>query len=326
MAVAEHPARIKLGLEEISPHVKDRVSSGQQVVYFSVLKRAAVRAPKKMEYCSSRMGAIFDHSTAVAAPAPKSPAHRYAVELFRGTRHEPICSAGEWVRMVDGPVQRSLLALVVMLSVLGSLRPARSADLPPVQQTPDYQYLTPAPPPAPPAAALSPDLFDPHGFEFRFGGFAHGVGGAEQGTVDLNPEIVFPRLPFGQGYWWNVLIPRPHAGGLINLEGRTSAVYAGALWTFPLPHRFFAELFLDGDKHDGYVINPPPGHSGLGCPYLFHDGGSLGYNLTQNWSVMFTFDHQSNGHAIFGTACDGMGSNTRNPGINDYGLRIGYAF
>jgi hypothetical protein len=31
-------------------------------------------------------------------------------------------------------------------------------------------------------------------------------------------------------------------------------------------------------------------------------------------------------HGIFDTECDGMGANTRNPGINDYGLRFGYAF
>ena len=41
---------------------------------------------------------------------------------------------------------------------------------------------------------------------------------------------------------------------------------------------------------------------------------------------MFTFDHQSNGHAVFGTQCDGLGSSTPNQGINDYGLRIGYSF
>ncbi len=41
---------------------------------------------------------------------------------------------------------------------------------------------------------------------------------------------------------------------------------------------------------------------------------------------MFTFDHQSNGHDEFGTQCHGLGANTPNPGINDYGLRIGYSF
>ena len=210
-------------------------------------------------------------------------------------------------------VQRARLpALVVMLAMMGALGSANSADLP---------STTPSPPDAAPAPS-----FDPQNFELRFGAFAHGVGGAERGTYDLNPEVVFPGLPFGQGQWWSALIPRAHIGGLINLEGRTSAAYAGGLWTIPLPYRFFAELFIDGDKHDGYLADPPPGRSGLGCPYLFHAGGSLGYRVSAHWSVMFTFDHQSNGHGVFGTECDGMGSYTHNPGINDYGLRAGYAF
>jgi lipid A 3-O-deacylase len=213
-----------------------------------------------------------------------------------------------------------------MLAVMVSLRPASSADLPSEQPAPNYPASTPPPAISPPVAYLPPDVFDPRSFELRFGAFAHGVGGVEQGTVDLNPEFVFPRLPFGEAYWWSVLLPRPHVGGLINLEGRTSAVYAGGLWTFPLPHRFFAELFLDGEKHDGYLNDPPPDRAGLGCPYLFHAGGSLGYSLSRQWSLMFTFDHQSNGHHVFGTECDGMGGNTSNPGINDYGLRVGYSF
>ena len=114
---------------------------------------------------------------------------------------------------------------------------------------------------------------------------------------------------------------------MLNLDGRTSSVYAGALWTFPLPHHFFAELFFDGEAHNGYLTpDAPPGHSDLGCRYMFHDGGSLGYKFSPRWTLMFTFDHQSNGRDEFGTQCDGLGANTPNQGVNDYGLRIGYSF
>jgi lipid A 3-O-deacylase len=205
-------------------------------------------------------------------------------------------------------------------------RPASGADLPPATPA----YLPPTPPPTLNLQTVNStsgsDIFDPRSFQLRFGAFAHGVGGIEQGTYDLSPEIVFPAFPLGQGQWWSVLIPRPHVGGLVNLEGKTSSIYGGALWTFPLPYRFFAELFLDGDKYFGYEDNPPPGRAGLGCPYLFHDGGNLGYKLNEHWSVMFSFDHQSNGHGIFGIDCDNMGSKTHNPGINDYGMRVGYSF
>jgi lipid A 3-O-deacylase len=216
-------------------------------------------------------------------------------------------------------VRRGLLAALVLVV---SLRPASSTDIAP----PSAYSWPPTPPAVSSAAPLYSSDIDANRYELRLGGFAHGVGGVERGTVDLNSELVFPRLPFGQSNWWNILIPRPHVGAMLNLEGRTSSVYAGALWTFPLPRHFFAELFFDGEANNGYLTDAPLGHSGLGCRYMFHDGGSLGYKFSQQWSLMFTFDHQSNGHDIFGTQCDGLGSNTPNPGINDYGLRIGYSF
>jgi lipid A 3-O-deacylase len=231
--------------------------------------------------------------------------------------------------VTERSVRRGLSAWLTILTIPAVLAawsaPALCADLAPA---PPPAYFPPAGPDALSAAPPNSlaEANDPYRYELRFGAFAHGVGGAEHNTFDLNPEFVFPRLPVGQASWWNVLIPRPHLGGLINLDGRTSSVYGGALWTFPLPHRFFAELFLDGEKHNGYTSAPPPGRSNLGCPFLFHDGGSVGYSLDQHWSVMFTFDHQSNGRAIFGTECGGLGAKTSNQGINDYGLRVGYSF
>jgi lipid A 3-O-deacylase len=191
--------------------------------------------------------------------------------------------------------------------------------------------LLPAPLPAPPAPPLdrpASDLFDPNRIELRLGGFLHGVGGAEKGTYDLNPEFVFPRLPLfaNQNQWWSVFAPRPHFGGLVNLEGRTSALYAGALWTFPLPYRTFFELFVDGAVHNGVENHALPGHATLGCPALFHVGGSFGYAITEHWSAMVTFDHLSNGHVIFGINCAGNPGPTPNPGLNNWGGKIGYSF
>jgi lipid A 3-O-deacylase len=190
--------------------------------------------------------------------------------------------------------------------------------------------LVPAPPPAAPPPYVAPPapsyFYDPYRAEARLGGFLHGVGGAEKGTYDLNPEFIFPRLPLFREQWWNVFVPRPHVGALANLEGRTSTFYAGALWTFPLPYRTFFELFVDGAIHNGVQQNPLPGHTGLGCPALFHVGGSLGYAITEHWTAMVTFDHLSNGHYIFGINCSGNTGPTPNPGINDWGAKIGYAF
>jgi lipid A 3-O-deacylase len=222
--------------------------------------------------------------------------------------------------MNDGPIRRGPLAalqLMVWLEPTGSAAVPLAAD----DATPSVPASA-----ASASEASSASLFDAHRYEVRFGAFAHGVGSAEQGTVDLNPELVFPRLHFGEPGRWNVLVPRPHLGGLINLEGRTSSFYAGALWSLPLSQRFFAEIFLDGANHDGYDEFAPPGRSDLGCPFLFHSGGSSGYNFDRHWSLIVTFDHRSNGHSLFGIECEGSGAGTHNAGINDYGARIGYSF
>jgi lipid A 3-O-deacylase len=175
-------------------------------------------------------------------------------------------------------------------------------------------------PPTSPDAAYAPVTYiDPYRFDVRFGAFAHGVGGAEHNTADINAEFVFPRLPFGQTDWWNVAMPRPHFGGLGNVWGRTSAAYVGALWTVPLSTRFFGEAFVDGAVHDG-SLNGGSEQAALGCRALFHAGASLGYAITPEWSAMVTFDHLSNGKSLFGTPCHS------NQGLNDYGFRIGYSF
>jgi lipid A 3-O-deacylase len=160
-------------------------------------------------------------------------------------------------------------------------------------------------------------------FEVRFGVGMHGVGSVESGTVSLNPEIVFPQIRFAD--WpadprWAFIIPRFHVGAGINLSGRTSYGYAGALWTLDVTDRMFLEAFLGGALHNGSLNgNAALNQAALGCRVLFHVGGSVGYRVTQRWSVMFTFDHLSNGNAVL----DGC---SRNQGLNEYLLRAGYSF
>jgi hypothetical protein len=222
-----------------------------------------------------------------------------------------VTGSGNWRATLRGPI-----AAIAVLLGLGF---AHAADLSPAPPSP---YVAPPAPPVQPAAYF----YNPYRTEIRLGGFFHGVGGAEKGTYDINPELVFPRLPLYQGQWWSMFVPRPHFGMLANLEGRTSSIYAGALWSFPLPYRTFFEIFVDGAVHNGFQNNPPLGHSGLGCPALFHVGGSLGYAITDHWTAMVTFDHLSNGHYIFGINCAGNVGPTPNPGLNDWGAKIGYAF
>ena len=98
-------------------------------------------------------------------------------------------------------------------------------------------------------------------------------------------------------------------------------LYAGGLWRFPVPYlnRVFVEAFFDGAVHNG-SLEDSPGMNALGCNPLFHVGGSVGYELSERWSLVGTFDHLSNGRRVFGTDCN------RNVGVNSYGLRVGYRF
>ena len=183
--------------------------------------------------------------------------------------------------------------------------------------------------PASSSAQGFPNLFDPKPlnpdslnagagpYEARLGIFAHGVGSEERGSVDIGGQFVFPRL-WTASTDWNWLIPRPHVGFIANTAGRTSYFYGGALWTYNVTPRFFAEGFLGGAIHNGSLEGDAT-HVALGCRTLFHVGGSVGYRLSEKWSVLATFEHVSNGNAVL-NAC------SNNVGLNEYGVRVGYSF
>ena len=152
--------------------------------------------------------------------------------------------------------------------------------------------------------------------EVRGGGFYHGYDAPEAGLVDVNLELLSPRVvETGAGYW-NYLIPRLHLGGNINTGGRTSDGYLGLTWTTPTFYRFFGELTLGGSINDGNTsFVPPPGFNAVGCHLMFRESVSLGYQINEHWNVMATAEHISNDRL-----CD------RNAGVTNFGGRIGYVF
>jgi lipid A 3-O-deacylase len=202
-----------------------------------------------------------------------------------------------------------LLCLVVAASCVAYTN-ARAADLP------DRSALPVTPAVSEPQLVSESQLV---GFEARLGAFAHGVGSIEKETVTVSVDFVTPRLLAARNAWWDALVPRAYVGGMINLQGRTSSIHAGARWLFPITDRVFAEGFFGGAVHDG-SINGDPTHAALGSRVLFHVGGALGYRFDRNWSGMLMFDHLSNGNRVFGTGF------VRNEGINSYGMKFGYAF
>ena len=114
-------------------------------------------------------------------------------------------------------------------------------------------------------------------------------------------------------------IPRPHLGGSLNTRGDTSFAFAGLSWTVDITQRVFVEASFGGAMHNGNTqSNPaliPADRSALGCSPLFRESGSIGYRLSQNWSVMATVEHLSN-----------AGACNQNRGLTNVGARLGYTF
>jgi len=153
-------------------------------------------------------------------------------------------------------------------------------------------------------------------FETRFGAFAHEPGGIEKGTTDLTGEVIFNGVSVSSVPWTMV---RFHAGGNYNLGNKTNGIYSGLVLTAFIYDKWFVEGSMDGGWYDGITGgDKPPAYlkrAGTGCHFTWHESASLGYNLSEHWSVMATVEHYSNLQLC-----------ARNHGITNYGVRIGYAF
>jgi len=152
--------------------------------------------------------------------------------------------------------------------------------------------------------------------EVRVGGLIHDPLSPERGGVDLSGEVLFNKPFTSADPLWNALLPRPDVGGTANFRGKTSEAYAGLAWDYDVTQRVFVEGGFGGsinDAHTGAIV--PPGYNDMGCNESFRESASLGYRLTQNWSVMGTVEHMSN-----------AGFCPPNRGLTNFGARVGYAF
>jgi hypothetical protein len=154
--------------------------------------------------------------------------------------------------------------------------------------------------------------------EVRLGAFAHNPHDDERAPVDASFETLSSPIAFGRSdnVWLNAFMnPRLNFGGMINTQGRDSYGFTGLTWRFPL----FDRLFFEGEF--GGEVNNAPTHRelhrvDLGCHETFRESGGLGYHITSNVDVVASVEHVS--HA------DLCGS--QNPGLTNFGLRIGYKF
>ena len=174
-----------------------------------------------------------------------------------------------------------------------------------------------APPPPPVFVPRQPVGPSPFGIlsEVRFGALAHGLFDVESGTVDVTGEVLTIK-PYHTTGLWDYFIPRFHLGGDLNTDGKTSSVYGGVTWSFPVYERLFGELTFGGSLNDGETGRViPSGFAHVGCNALFRESASVGYHLSDHWNVLATLSHESNA-----SLCN------HNAGITNVGAKLGYVF
>lgn len=165
------------------------------------------------------------------------------------------------------------------------------------------------------AAPAQPSLLS----EFRFGFSAQDPWGVEgrDGSANLTGEILFAKPFTASDLFTSYFIPRPHLGGSLNFNDRTSFAYAGLSWTFDVTPNLFLEGSFGGAVHNGNTnaLNALSNRQALGCSPLFRESGSVGVRLSANWSVMATIEHLSNADTC-----------SENRGLTNIGARVGYSF
>jgi len=164
-------------------------------------------------------------------------------------------------------------------------------------------------------ASTQPSLLS----EFRIGFSAQDPWGPEgrDGSANLTGEILLAKPFTASDLFTSYFIPRPHFGGSLNFDDRTSFAYTGLTWTFDVTPSVFVEGSLGGAFHNGKdrVTDPFSDRQSLGCSPLFRESGSVGVRLSANWSVIATIEHLSN-----------AGSCSENRGLTNVGARVGYSF
>ncbi|MEJ2123714.1 MAG: acyloxyacyl hydrolase [Alphaproteobacteria bacterium] len=137
-------------------------------------------------------------------------------------------------------------------------------------------------------------------------------GAAPEGTAGINIEFLFARYntPQADPVTTFVLSPRLHLGTTIAPDG-ISEIYAGFTWEHHFASRLFFETSLGGAVHDGPTADNNA--DSYGCPLLFRESASLGFDITNRVRILATVDHISN-----------AGLCSENQGLTNAGVRLGY--
>jgi lipid A 3-O-deacylase len=154
--------------------------------------------------------------------------------------------------------------------------------------------------------------------ELRVGAFAHNLVHNENAPVDLSFETISSNIGvtgFSNPFVAWFLNPRVNFGAMINVEGKTSYAFGGFNWHAPIYGPVFFEGEFGGEVNDG-VRAVTPDRVDLGCVATFRESGGFGVELSPKFDVILSVEHIS--HA-------GL-CGKQNPGITDFGFRVGYKF
>jgi lipid A 3-O-deacylase len=154
--------------------------------------------------------------------------------------------------------------------------------------------------------------------EVRVGAYAHNVIHDEDAPVDVSVEtlsspIVFANVNNPWVSWF--FDPRINLGAMINTGGKTSYAFTGLTWRIPLWGPVFFEGEFGGSVNNA-PTHPEPNRIDMGCVPNFRESGGFGVQLSKNVDFIVNVEHTS--HATFCTHID--------PGITDFGFRVGYKF
>lgn len=136
--------------------------------------------------------------------------------------------------------------------------------------------------------------------------------------IDISGEVLSSKLwtgTTGNMIFDAMLQPRLHLGAMVSTNNHNSYVFAGLTWRIEP----FDKILVEGEF--GGAVNDAPTHwedkrTDLGCPVTFRESAGIGYQFTQNWSIIATGEHISHADLCPHT----------NSGQTNYGIRVGYMF
>lgn len=148
----------------------------------------------------------------------------------------------------------------------------------------------------------------PEKSELIIGVMQHDLGAGFKQRHERGQNVIF-EYAFSNKY--DFLNGVPHIGATINNRGYTSAMYIGLTWRLNLPADLFIDLTFGGGINNAEKKTPKK-RQAVGSNLLFRESLSIGKHIG-DYTISIMVDHMSNARLA-----------PPNPGLTDFGMRVGY--